>query len=317
MKILDRYVMMEFLKAFLFAEVSFIGVYLVVDLFEQLNRFIEAEAGLTTILVYYLFSLPGIGLQVAPVASLLAALLGLGNLAKHRELLAMQMGRMSILRIILPLLFLFTLLSMAVFTLGETAIPWANQKAITLYKTRVKKIPPYQLTRAQDLWYRASRNRFLHIALMEASSGTMRDLTVYELRPGFTLGRRIVARKASWNGRGWNLEEGHIFTLKEGGVVVSEPLGKLTVDLKETPQELGRIMKLPQEMNVLELRAYIRRLKESGIDASRYLVDLHAKGASAFAILVMALIGTAFGLRVGRSGIMTWAGACIPLGFIY
>jgi len=317
MKILDRYIMMEFLRAFLFAEVSFVGIYLVVDLFEQLNRFLEAETGMITILTYYLFSLPGISLQVAPVAALLAALLGLGNLAKHHELLAMQMGRMSTLRIILPLLLLASLLSLVAFGLGESVIPWANQKAITLYKIRVKKVPPYQLTRAQDLWYRASRSRFLHIALMEASSATLRDLTVYELRPDFTLARRIVARKATWKEGRWDLEEGYTFTLKEGGAVVSERFGRFPLDLRETPQDLEGIMRLPQEMNFLELLAYIRRLKESGINASRYLVDLHAKGASAFAILVMALIGATFGLRVGRAGIMVWAGACIPLGFIY
>ncbi|MBI3990337.1 MAG: LPS export ABC transporter permease LptG [candidate division NC10 bacterium] len=317
MKILDRYIMMECLKAFLFAEVSFIGIYLVVDLFEQLNRFLEAEAGTTTLFVYYLFSLPGIALQVAPVAALLAALLSLGNLAKHHELRAMQMGRISTPRIVLPLLLLASLLSLAVFALGESVIPLANRKAIALYKTRVKKVPPYQLTRAQDLWYRASKNRFLHIALMETSTATMRDVTVYELRPDFTLTRRIVAKKASWGEGGWNLEEGYIFTLKEGGALASEPFRKLPLDLKETPQELGGLMRLPQEMNFLELRAYTRRLKESGIDASRYLVDLHAKGASAFAVLVMALIGAAFGLRVGRSGIMIWAGTCIPLGFVY
>ena len=31
----------------------------------------------------------------------------------------------------------------------------------------------------------------------------------------------------------------------------------------------------------------------------------------------MALIGIAFGLRTGKTGVVVWVGACVPLGFLY
>ena len=58
MRILDRYVIRECLKILGLCLVVFMGVYLVVDLFEKLGRFLEARADAGMILRYYFFRLP-------------------------------------------------------------------------------------------------------------------------------------------------------------------------------------------------------------------------------------------------------------------
>ncbi len=73
----------------------------------------------------------------------------------------------------------------------------------------------------------------------------------------------------------------------------------------------------PEEMSYAQLRQYIDRLVKSGVSATRYMVDLHAKVAMALVSFVMAILGVSFGLRTGRTGVMIWVGACIPMGFVY
>ena len=336
MRILDRYIVQEFLKALLLAIGSFIGVYLVVDLFEKLNQFIKAEAEAEVIARYYLLSLPQIAAQVLPASVLLAGLTSLGNLARHHELLAMRIGRMGLFRIVFPPLAIASALSLAAFLAGETLIPRLNEEALTLYRTKVKKVAPYRLTKANDIWYQAEGSaaqpssgggeiatgvpkgyRFLHISILETPSGAIRGFTVFELDPDFGLRRRIEAKQASWKEGRWHLEDGYLFRFEKDGAFQVERFQKLPLDLKERPEEFSRVMKLPAEMSSGELRDYIQRLRQSGIDVTRYLVDLHAKGATAFSIVVMALIGIAFGLRVGKAGLLAWAGASIPVGFGY
>ena len=70
-------------------------------------------------------------------------------------------------------------------------------------------------------------------------------------------------------------------------------------------------------MGYAQLHAYIGRLVKSGVSATRYMVDLHAKVATALVSLIMAILGVSFGLRTGRSGVMIWVGVCIPMGFLY
>lgn len=336
MRILDRYIIQEFLKAFLLAMGAFIGLYLVVDLFEKLNQFIKADVEVEVIVRYYLLSLPYIAAQVLPASVLLAGLTSLGNLARHQELLAMRMGRMSQFRIVFPPLALASALSLAAFLAGEALIPQWNEEALTLYRTKVKKVAPYRLTKANDIWYRAEGSaerpssgggeiatgvpkgyRFLHLSILDAPSGVIRGFTVFELDPDFTLKRRIEAKQAFWKEGRWHLADGYLFRFEKDGAFQVERFQKLPLDFKERPEELSRVVKLPEEMSGSELRDYIQRLRQSGIDVTRYLVDLHAKGATAFATVVMALIGIAFGLRVGKAGLLAWAGASIPVGFGY
>ena len=102
MRILDRYVIRECLKILGLCLVVFMGVYLVVDLFEKLGRFLEARADAGMILRYYFFRLPKIFTEVLPVAVLLASLLSVGGMAMNNEVLAMKMGQVGALRIALP-----------------------------------------------------------------------------------------------------------------------------------------------------------------------------------------------------------------------
>src|SRR3990170_3212857 len=104
MRILDRYVAREFLKIVAMALTVFVGIYVIVDLFEKLGRFLEAGVAPRILFRYYLFSLPDIFFKVMPVAVLLSSLLALGTMARHNELLAMKMGQIGTLRIALPCL---------------------------------------------------------------------------------------------------------------------------------------------------------------------------------------------------------------------
>src|SRR3989304_1645387 len=87
MRLLDRYIARECLKILCLCLAVFVGVYVIVDLFEKFSKFLEARVGPALIMRYYLFSLPNFFLQVLPVGVLLASLLTLGGLARHNEVL--------------------------------------------------------------------------------------------------------------------------------------------------------------------------------------------------------------------------------------
>lgn len=316
MRILDRYVLREFLKILLGAVIVFAAIYVIVDLFEKLSKFLEARVPFPAVARYYLLSLPGILFQVLPVATLMAGLLSLGTMARRNEILAMQMSHLGTLRIAVPLLCLGAVLSGAAFGAGEFLLPHWNQRALNIWRTRVRRLPAHRLTKNNDIWYRAAGNRFLHISLMDAPSGRIHGISLFHLSPDFRLIQRLDAREAQWNGQHWILRKGYAWTI-EGADVEIKPFETMPIPLAERPGELGLVVRAPEEMSFTELQAYIDRLVRSGIDPRRYQVDLHAKVALAWAAFIMALLGITFGLRVGKAGVMAWVGLCIPLGFLY
>jgi lipopolysaccharide export system permease protein len=296
--------------------VIFMGVYVIVDLFEKFSRFLEAKVPPGLILHYYLFSLPNISTQVLPVAVLLASLLSLGGMARHNEVLAMKMGQVSTLRIALPCIGVGLAASLAAWTATEYVSPRASEQALNIWRTEVRHLPAHRITRDSDIWYRARGNRFVHISLIETQSGLIRGMSIFELSPDFDLVRRVDAREAIWAEGGWTLRDGYRLELDQQPVQI-EPFGEMGITLGETPEEFARVARSPEEMSYVQLHDYIQRLVASGVNATRYRVDLYAKVATALVSLVMALIGVSFGLRTGKAGVMLWVGACIPTGFVY
>lgn len=316
MHLLDRYIARECLKILVLCLVVFMGIYVIVDLFEKFSRFLEAQVAPGLILRYYLFSLPTIFTQVLPVAMLLASLLSLGGMARHNEVLAMKMGQMSALRIAFPCIAVGLAASGAAWTATEYVAPRTSERALNMWQTRVRHLPAHRITRDSDIWYRARGNRFIHISLIETRSGLIRGMSIFDLSPDFDLVRRVDAREATWAAGGWTLRGGFRLELDQEPVRI-EPFREMGVALSENPEEFARVARSPAEMSYAQLRTYIEKLVGSGVSATRYRVDLYAKVATALVSLVMALIGVSFGLRTGKAGVMLWVGACIPMGFLY
>jgi len=321
MRILDRYVAREFLKIIAMALTVFVGIFVIVDLFEKLGRFLEAGVAPRILLRYYLFSLPDIFFKVMPVAVLLSSLLALGTMARHNELLAMKMGMVSTLRIAVPIVALALLVTGIALTLGQSLIPRASERAQDIMHTNVKKLPAVRIARQTNIWYRAQgdafHQMFLHIGLADVRSNLLREVTLIELTPQFTPMRRLDAREAVWEAGGWVLKDGYMWMFSPAGELLLDRFQRMAVGISERPEDLTRVVRAPEEMSYEELKDYIHRLAQGGVDVRRYWVDLYAKIALPFACFVMGLIGIAFGLRTGKTGVLIWVGACVPLAFIY
>ncbi len=77
MTILFRYILREYAKIFLMCFSGLMTVYLVIDFFEKVRRFLRYDSGVMPMLVYFALKIPGISFQVAPFAILVATLLTL------------------------------------------------------------------------------------------------------------------------------------------------------------------------------------------------------------------------------------------------
>jgi lipopolysaccharide export system permease protein len=90
MRILDRYLIRQFLFVLLFSLTAFWLIFVIVDLVENLDKFIDRHATLLVVAKYYLFYTPYIVVLALPVAMLLSCLFSLGQMAKHNELTAIK-----------------------------------------------------------------------------------------------------------------------------------------------------------------------------------------------------------------------------------
>ena len=104
MKTLDRYLLREWLRIVLLAEIGFPLVVIVIDLTDKLGSYRARGLTKEAVALSYLYYLPEVMFLVLPAAVLFATVFTVGPLARHSELTAAKASGLSFHRVIRPLL---------------------------------------------------------------------------------------------------------------------------------------------------------------------------------------------------------------------
>ncbi len=128
---LDRYILREAVPIFLFGLVLYVAFGLISNILPRAQWMGTAELG--SILKWLALQIPAASVQALPIAGLLAVMLAFGRLARENELLVMQAGGISLLRVARLFLLGGLLLSGLSLALSEWVVPWANRATAVVY----------------------------------------------------------------------------------------------------------------------------------------------------------------------------------------
>src|ERR1700730_4113569 len=123
MRLLDRYVLRNFLQAYLYCIIGFISIWLIFDISDNISTFIEQNLGLIRVAHYYLTQGPQIFVILLPVSLLLALLFCLGRMSRANEIVSMLTAGISLPRVLLPLIFIGILTSLTMAALNYSLAP--------------------------------------------------------------------------------------------------------------------------------------------------------------------------------------------------
>jgi lipopolysaccharide export system permease protein len=145
MKLLDKYIIRQFLGTFFFAILLFSAVAIVIDITEKIDDFIEHQVPLKLVITqYYLNFLPWIDALLTPLFVFIAVIFFTSRLANQTELVAMLAGGISFYRLLIPYGISATLLAAGLFYANHYVVPKANmtRQAFELeyLQTNYKKI---------------------------------------------------------------------------------------------------------------------------------------------------------------------------------
>ena len=86
MHLLNIYVIKNFISKFAFLIIGFMSLFLIVDIIDHINKFIDSDIPRFEIINYYLYSLPWFISIALPMTTLLACIFTIGQLQKNHEL---------------------------------------------------------------------------------------------------------------------------------------------------------------------------------------------------------------------------------------
>jgi lipopolysaccharide export system permease protein len=313
---LDRYLLREFTTYLLLGLLGFITIFIVVDVFEKIDVFLDHHAPFDLVFRFYLFRVPEVVVRVLPVALLLATFLSLGQLNKFGELTAMRAAGLSLVRILAPVFGMATAGVFAALTISELVVPSANRQRDVIYNERIQQLQPEEVKERADVTYLGARGRIFYMRLYLVAERRMHEVSLQEFAKG-ELHRRIDAAEATWDGKHWVFSSGYLRTF-EGGKEKVEPFERMQVEgLPERPQDFAKESRKPDEMSYPELRGYVDRLRASGSRVSNYLVDLHLKLAFPLVNLIVVMIGAPIATRLRMQSAALGFGLSVTIAFLY
>jgi lipopolysaccharide export system permease protein len=301
MTLLSKHIFKEFISLVAGVLICILIVYLCVEFLQKADRLIKHHATLSQVARYFLYSMPVMVTMSLPMATLIAALLSLGNLSSHNEIIAMRAGGVSLARIITPLLVGGLLISIFGFINNEFIMPFCTSRANYIRSVEIEKNTQQVMFQQSKLWLRGPNNSIVNIEFVSPNRTEMHGLNIYVLNPDYSVRERITAKSLIWDNGSWRLKHSRTIAIHEDTVQSRISDGEV-FNIVGNPDDLGMIVKDSEEMSFSEMWDYVRQLKSSGYEATKYEVDLHSKLAFPLTSLLVVLISIPFAFHKVRSG---------------
>lgn len=266
MPALDRYIALALIKGWLLVGILIVSIFGLLQFVQELEhtggRYTAVHAA-----QYVLRTLPQLALDLAPVTGLLGALVGLANLSRHSELIAMRSAGLSPGRLLQSVMMPATLLAIMLLLIAEYIAPVFQQQAEE--QRSIIRSGRSSLVHGKGLWSNAGL-RFFNVRKLEHGR-VPTDIDYFEFNPEGKLVMYAHADRADLDhGREWSLINVHKKTWT--GKIQTETLEELDMGPFWKKSELPLLSLPTSAMSISDLYTYARHLKATGQRSER--IDL-------------------------------------------
>ena len=315
------YVLGRFARNFLLCMATVVTIYLVVDFFEKLRKFLKYDADLSLILSFFLYRIPEITFLLAPLGALMAAILTVGGLNRTREITAMRSCGFSFYQIAVPFFAFGLFVSAICFSLTAVFIPLGNLQAQYVESVLIKHKPEALLSAPDRLWLRVGQAQLMRIDSVKQDGRHVAGVHHYTLSESFRLSEIVEATQGLFVQGKWRMENVVQRQVLDDGRVAMTEQAYRTMALPLIPEDFQNwLSQNPKNMTLYRLNEYIERITEDGHNPQRYLTDYWARVAYSVVPLVMTLLGISISLRgsgIRSAGVAKGVGQTLAIGFLF
>lgn len=312
MGILDRYLARHLIGATLLVALLLVMLSAFLLLLGQLDN-LTGDYRLPQAFQYVLLSMPQQLYELLPMAVLLGALIGLGQLASANELLIMRAAGMSVLRVARGALVGGVVIAVIAVLLGEFVAPSAEQNARAMKNyARMQRV---SWLGSSGVWARDG-NRFVNVQEM-LRENELRRVQVYEFDDDGNLDRALFAREAHADEQGWQLNSVAVTNFAGKDIEASRE-DSIAWNTLLNPSLLRLFVVDPDTLSLQGLQRYMRYLERNDLETRRYRQAFWTKVVIPFSILTMVLLAVPFvfgPMRDAGQGQRVIFGVLIGVGF--
>jgi len=316
MKILDFYVLRNIFFTFIFSIIALCSIFLIVNLMENLDKFIDLNTPFDIVIEYYAQTLPDVIKLLTPVAMLIAMLFTIGGLSNKNEITAMKTGTMSLYRLMFPLVVFGLLVSFIQLYFNGWVVPKSNERKFSIEQKYLNKEIGGNLF---NLYFRDNPLKNIVMRYYDPISKTGHSISIEEFssekQPRLT--SRIDAQMMIWDStrNKWKLVDAIYRTYNSNIAQFRQDTSY--VELLTTHNQIAKIKKVPEEMTFEEFKEYIGFMQRGGRDIRKQMIEYYSNYAFPFANFIVVLFAVPFASVRRKGGIAIQISAALIVSFVY
>jgi len=312
---LDRYVFAEFWKILVSTALGFPLLLVVIDLTDNLEKFLARNLPPRDIALSYLYYMPESMFMVLPAAVLFATVFTIGALTRHSEISAAKASGISFYRICVPI-FVGALLAVGIDLALAEVVPVTNARRNDLLEEDKFR----GSTTRHNFAFQGDLGRVYKIANLNTTARSLEQLQIERKGTGRDYPTMLVAaERARWAlDSGWTLERGEMKLVSDSTADFAIAFARL-VDRQflERPTDMMAKPRSPQEMRYTELTRFIQFSERSGGDANKERVERALKIAIPVTCIIIALFGAPLATSTQRGGAAYGIGISLGVTVIF
>jgi lipopolysaccharide export system permease protein len=337
MKLIDKYILKQFLSTFFFVVVILLSVVSIIDMTDKMDKFAKAGLKGIDILGYYADYLPWIGSLITPITIFIATVYVCARMAGRTEIIAILSSGVSFRRMLVPYFIGAFVVALISFILNGWIIPNSNKSRLAFEVQYLKGKFYYD---KRNIHIQVAPDVYLYLQSYNNTSNTGYHFTMERFENN-KLVEKFTGNRIEWDSviQKWHVRDYKIkkvddifettaatsssSTFKSTGKGAKEKIvnGKvleqegLTIDtaLVIHPKEFESDYRKHDGMTMGELDNYINTLKARGsAGVELYQVEKYTRYAYPFTVFILVFMGVIVSSRKSRGG----TGVQIAIGFV-
>lgn len=318
MKIIDKYLIKQFLVTILFSLLTFLAIFIVIDIMEHIDEFIDYEVPYHIILKYYVVFLPQMIRYMTPISVLLAALFVTGKMSDQNELTAMKSSGVSLYRYMAPFVITAFVISLLSVYFGGYIAPLSNKIKVSIER---EYMDWGTIQSGNNIFFQDSKTRIVTIASYNVHTERANIISIQDFDPKdiTRMLNRIDALKMKYDttNNSWVLSDVVQRTFNDTSLTIENSAEMVITDLNFTPDEVIKKQLKPEEMTLTELKQLADDQLKTGNNPRRAMIEYHSIIAFAFASLITVLFGLPISSNKRKGGLALQFGINLVITFAY
>ena len=317
MRLLDRYVIRNFLQVYCYCIAGFISIWLIFDVSDNISMFIDQHVPLSLVARYYATQIPQVLIILLPVSLLLSLLFALGRMSRSNEIVSMLTAGVSLPRVLLPLIGMGLLTVAATMALNYSLAPHSELARKTFLSEAQSR--PGRYIQGQIFRNRTDlRTWFIQNFLQRTN--TFNNVQVLQQDANDNIVTNYIAARAFFRPetKTWELENAKVVHYDHSGNIVEEHIyPSLKIEhWSETPFRLGSANERAEFLSLPELREYLRFNADFPHTLlAPFRTHLQYRLALPWTCLVVVCIAAPLGIGYSRRGVLSSVAAAVILVF--